>query len=179
MILIFCIFFFIHNSLYSDETLHNPSEDGKEPIGFIELDSGDVPNVIHVHVRQMMNQDINVLNNASANSGEDECECIHLFGKHLRECMNNLSPDKRKENFIKLKPWVAVNYLKKGSIYKLPELINLFSDEEWHQWWSQLPDSLQKDIPSTKKECILTINILKIVAKPIEIMLSILTLGLL
>ena len=110
------------------------------------------PHEFNIHINHAIMQDMSLNNNNKNNAAGTNCMCSELYGAALHECMNSLSSEDMKKNFLELNPRCVRNYLRTVGYSGTEDILACFSEEEWQDWHSKLPSEIQKCIGKTKEE---------------------------
>jgi len=122
-----------------------------EPIYSASIDSNERQE-FNIHIHHSLAQSMLLENNNKNNAAGAGCKCSELYGDALHECMNSLSREDLKKNFLALNPRSARNYLRSLKCGESTELLSYFSEEEWQAWYSKLPPEIQEQLGKTKED---------------------------
>lgn len=95
------IFFFVFMQVYCQEGLNSPT--------------------ITINIDNSSGQSIN--------TSPFSCKCIKYFGQKLKDCMNTLSDEDKKRNFIAMSEPAQIDYIKSLSLKEHLTFAPLFCDE--------------------------------------------------
>ncbi len=102
---------------------------------------------------------ININNTIYSDSYVDgECQCCHLFGNKLNECLSGLDQKEVSKNFIALNPRRIKQYLLSLSLQEYKEFLSIWTEEQWQEMVAQFDDTKKAIIPTTRQEQIAIIE---------------------
>ncbi|BDC34236.1 hypothetical protein Noda2021_01940 [Candidatus Dependentiae bacterium Noda2021] len=107
-------------------------------VGGMDTNNAWVYLLMGIFVHSLASQDssnstitINIDNSTAQllNPSQSVCKCIKYFGKKLKECMNTLSDEEKKQNFIAMTVPAQIDYIKSLTLKEHLTFAPLFCDD--------------------------------------------------